>query len=244
MTRFLSLLFLLLTLPVKAQPLIIGIVNNDPPFALQASTSHYFGFDIELMSSICQEMNVECQFKPMVFNALFSEINKGNIDLAIAAITITNERQHQFLFSLPYLSSQGSFIIRKNSKIKTIKQLANKTIGITTGAVFRHWINQYLPQAIIKEYPTTEQLLSALNQKHVDSILMDDFSTDYWVSNNPSSFKGIGKPFAIGIGYGIMAKLGSLPRINGVNTAITKIQDNGIFLSLYRKYFHTIPMHD
>ncbi|HBC0466374.1 TPA: transporter substrate-binding domain-containing protein [Legionella pneumophila subsp. fraseri] len=43
----------------------------------------------------------------MTFDTLFSELANDKIDLAIAVITITNERQQQYLFSLPYLPSNG-----------------------------------------------------------------------------------------------------------------------------------------
>ncbi|PJE14418.1 MAG: ABC transporter substrate-binding protein, partial [Legionella sp.] len=69
------------------------MVSYDPPFTIRADKDHYFGFDIELMSSLCTEMKTQCQFKPMPFNQLFTQLNKGTIDLAIAAIIITDERQ-------------------------------------------------------------------------------------------------------------------------------------------------------
>lgn len=79
----------------------VGIVSYDPPFTVRAGKDHYFGFDIELMSSLCTEMKTQCQFKSMPFNQLFTQLNKGTIDLAIAAIIITDERQNNLCLVFP-----------------------------------------------------------------------------------------------------------------------------------------------
>ncbi|HBD7253161.1 TPA: transporter substrate-binding domain-containing protein, partial [Legionella pneumophila] len=118
-----------------------------------------------------------------------------------------------------------------------------KNVGAIEGSIFKDWITQNLPGTSITEYSTTELLISALNKNEVDGVLMDDFSADYWITNNQQSFKGIGEPLLIGTGYGIMAKNDSLKLINRVNKALKKIVSNYIYLSLYKKYFHTIPMH-
>ncbi|KTD75235.1 MULTISPECIES: transporter substrate-binding domain-containing protein [Legionella] len=241
--RLFLILLMLLTAELRAQSLTIGIVAYDPPFSMNADKNHFFGFDIELMSELCKQISVQCHFEPMLFDALFTDINEGKIDLAIAAITITNERQQKFLFSLPYLASEARFVTTKNSLIKTLKKLNNKTIGIIKGSLFKQLITQKFKTNLIKEYPSTNQLITALNQQEVDALLMDDFSADYWIANNNTLFKGIGRPFSVGIGYGIMAKINSIVLMNQINQALKHLEKNGVYLSLYQKYFHNIPMH-
>lgn len=179
----------------------------------------------------------------MLFDDLFTDLNAGKIDLAIAAITITNERQRAFLFSLPYLASEARFVTTKNNSITSLKKLNNKAIGIIRGSLFKQLITQKFKINTIKEYPSTNQLISALNQHEVDALLIDDFSADYWIASNNTLFKGLGKPFPVGIGYGVMAKMDSTALINQINQALKHIEKNGFYLSLYKKYFHTIPMH-
>ncbi|STX83936.1 arginine transport system substrate-binding protein [Legionella donaldsonii] len=241
--RLFFVLLMLLTAELRAQSLTIGIVAYDPPFSMSADQNHFFGFDIELMTELCKQIKAQCQFKPMLFNTLFTDLNAGKIDLAIAAITITKERQQAFLFSLPYLASEARFVTTKNNSIKALKNLNNKTIGIIKGSLFKQLITQDFKTNSIKEYPSTNQLITALNQHEVDALLVDDFSADYWIANNNTLFKGLGKPFPVGIGYGIMAKMNALALINQINKALKHLENNGVYLSLYQKYFHTIPMH-
>ncbi|HHT9897354.1 transporter substrate-binding domain-containing protein [Legionella pneumophila] len=241
--RIFFMLGLLITYGLRAQTLTIGIVPNDPPFSISADKNHFFGFDIELITELCKQIKVQCQFKPMQFSQLFNDLNEGNIDLAIAAITITNERQQTFLFSLPYLVSEARFITTANSLIDNPEKLPNKKVGIIEGSIFKQLIAQEFKGNPIKEFSSTNQLITALNQQEVDVLLMDDFSADYWIANNNTLFKGVGKSFPVGIGYGIMAKMDSPKLINQINNALKNLEKNGIYLSLYKKYFHTIPMH-
>ena len=241
--RLFFILFMLITAELRAQSLTIGMVAYDPPFSMNADQNHFFGFDIELMTELCKQIKAQCQFKPMLFDALFTDLNTGKIDLAIAAITITNERQQSFLFSLPYLASEARFITATHNSIHNLGQLTNKKIGIIESSVFNQLIAQKFKTSSIKEYSSTNQLITALNQHEVDALLMDDFSADYWTANNTRLFKEVGKPFPVGIGYGIMAQMSSRALINQINKALKQVEKNGVYLSLYQKYFHTIPMH-
>ncbi|MCW8485108.1 transporter substrate-binding domain-containing protein [Fluoribacter dumoffii] len=164
--RLFFVLLMLLTAELRAQSLTIGIVAYDPPFSMSADQNHFFGFDIELMTELCKQIKAQCQFKPMLFNTLFTDLNAGKIDLAIAAITITKERQQAFLFSLPYLASEARFVTTKNNSIKALKNLNNKTIGIIKGSLFKQLITQDFKTNSIKEYPAPLQKRKAVQKSN------------------------------------------------------------------------------
>ena len=241
--RFISAILLLNVCVAIAEPLSVGIVSYDPPFVVRADKDHYFGFDVELMTQVCAEIQAQCAFKPMAFNQLFIALNDGTIDLAIAAITITEERQRKYSFSLPYLISNARFITNQENTPVTINELDKKSIGVLKGSIYKEWTNAKLPKVYLTEYSTSEQLVSALNDNKIDVALMDDFSADYWLTNNTDTFAPIGEPFLIGSGYGIMAKNNSPILIQRVDMALKKITEHEFYLSLYRKYFHIIPTH-
>ncbi|HAT1722174.1 TPA: transporter substrate-binding domain-containing protein [Legionella pneumophila] len=231
--RLLFVFLIILTAELKAQSLTIGIVAYAPPFSMNADKNHFFGFDVELITELCKQIKAQCQLKPMLFDELFTELKASKIDLGIAAIIITNERQKTFLFSLPYLASAARFMATKNDSITSLEKLNNRSIGIIRGSLFKQLITQKFKNNRVREYPSTNQLITALNQQEVDALLMDDFSDDYWITNNNALFKGLGKPFPVGIGYGIMAKMDSKMLMNQINQALKHIEKNGFYLSLY-----------
>lgn len=79
-------------------------------------------------------------------------------------------------------------------------------------------------------------MVAALKDKKVSALAFDVSRTQYWLSND-TAFKVIGRPFRVGDGYGVAAKLGNQQLITKVNQALTAIEKTGIYLDIYRSYF-------
>lgn len=224
---------------VKAQNLVIATVPFNPPFESAADSSqHYFGFDIEIMTAVCQEMQVNCTFKTMPFNEIFKALQNGEADLAIASITIDPDRSKYFLFSLPYMTSKARFMALGTSDIVTIEDFRNKTIGIIRHTNYTPYIRQtFGDEATIKRYKITEEMMNALVKGEVHGILTNEESAQYWSANDSKVFKLVGDKITCTLGYGIMARKDNVNLINRVNHALKDIEQNNTYISIYRKYF-------
>ncbi|WED41836.1 transporter substrate-binding domain-containing protein [Legionella cardiaca] len=221
-----------------AQPIIhIGVSNYGPPFEIAADDeAHFSGFEIDLMEEICRRAKFECVYKRYSFPELFNETLANRIDLAIGAISITPERQKDFLFSLPYLPGGGQYVTKISSPIKTIEDINGKRIGIEEGTVFKAWImSQFGDDEKILEYRNSSDVLQALYEGKVDVVLLDIGIVQYWVTNNANVFRPVGKP--ISSGYGVMANRNQVELINTVNKYLLELEDDGTYLKLYENYF-------
>ena len=103
------------------------------------------GFDIDLAKLIAKKMNKAVEFKDMQFNNLFQALNANQIDVAISMITITEEREKNFDFSIPYYFNKIGTIFYKNSKIEKIDDLHNKKLTCQLGTTMEIWIKKKLP---------------------------------------------------------------------------------------------------
>ena len=72
------------------------------------------GFDIDLANLIAKQMGVKVQFKNIVFDNLFNALDAKQINLIIAGVTITPEREQKYDFSMPYINA-GEVIITQKS---------------------------------------------------------------------------------------------------------------------------------
>ena len=237
----LFLLSLLLIMPISfAKTLIIGTTSQNPPFnSLADQKDDFYGFDIDLMGEICQRIKTPCKFTPVVFNDLFTEIAQNKIDLAIAGIIITLDRQQQFLFSLPYLESSAQFMVKQQSSINSPNNLENKNVGARLGTPFaKVALNIYKNNVHIKEYPDIGELLNGLNSGDVDAVLMDAEAAKNWVANNNNLYKTVGSPIPVGNGYGIMANKDNSKLIAQINQALLHLEADGTYLKLYGRYFN------
>ena len=53
----------------------------------------YVGFDVDLWAAIAKELKLDYELKPMDFSGIIPALQTKNVDLALAGITITDERK-------------------------------------------------------------------------------------------------------------------------------------------------------
>lgn len=114
----LPLLFLLLSLPtLHAQTdasetdamsndglLIVG-TKIAPPFSMKRSDGEWEGISIDLWREIAREENLQYEFRETNLEGLIRGVSSDSLDLAVAALTITADRESHFDFSHPYYQS-------------------------------------------------------------------------------------------------------------------------------------------
>ena len=239
-----GMLMFLLNGPCHAESLVIGTDQINPPMARKTdSSSHFIGFEVDIMNEICSRLRLICSYKAVVANQIIPKLQSKEIDLAISTIIIPNIKLEGFIFSLPYLPSNGQFMTLQSSSIKNFVEISNKTIGVSLGAFeenlikdmqLKHIFNSKLK---IKGYRNMAELLSALNTHKVDTIFANKVSLDYWYRNNSSLYRFVGTPVQTGNGYGILATEKYQPLIDDINKTIHQIMADGTYDMLYERYF-------
>jgi polar amino acid transport system substrate-binding protein len=97
------LLAVLATVPANAdQDDLIIATREVPPFAMQDEDGNWTGITIELWEIIAAEKGWSYRYEPRSIEAMFNELERGEIDGAAAALTITSEREHRADFSHPF----------------------------------------------------------------------------------------------------------------------------------------------
>lgn len=92
-------------------------VGTEPafaPFEFQKEGSDEFtGFDMDLIRAIGTKLGYKVEISSMGFDALIPALNSGNIDVAIAGMSITDERKKVVVFSDPYYTSGLIVMVKK-----------------------------------------------------------------------------------------------------------------------------------
>ncbi|WP_158617458.1 transporter substrate-binding domain-containing protein [Legionella sp. km772] len=212
----------------------VGIPFYKPPFIIDK----YDGFDINLMNIICERLQEHCEFQPMLFHTLYISLENKEIDLAIGGLTISEERETLFLFSQPYLASNGTFLVLANSPLKTAADLEQKNIGVIQDSVYGDYLlDQYGSKVKIVSFIGPLLMFFALNSHQIDAIFSDERSVNYWIQHNDGVFKVLGKPCPIGSGFAIMANPDSTNLINAINGILKQLEQDGTYDQLYEQYF-------
>jgi polar amino acid transport system substrate-binding protein len=122
--RFLPTLLLLVLsgmAPAAAQTesrperLVVG-TKVAPPFAIKNDDGTWSGISIELWREIAQELDLAYDFQEFDLQGLLSAVESGTVGAAVAALTITSDRERRFDFSHPFHTSGLGIAVRSGSK--------------------------------------------------------------------------------------------------------------------------------
>ena len=86
-----------------------------PPFeTVDEATKELTGFDVELMNAVAEAAGMEIEWVNTPFDSVIAGVSECQYDMAIAAITITDDRKAAMLFSDPYVDAGQIVVVRKD----------------------------------------------------------------------------------------------------------------------------------
>lgn len=97
----------------KAGKLVVATEASFPPFESKDGEK-FVGIDIEIAEAIAKELGVELEVKDMIFDSVVTSVQKGQADLAIAALTINEERAEAINFSTDYFGASQYVVVAAN----------------------------------------------------------------------------------------------------------------------------------
>ncbi|MFT4059549.1 MAG: transporter substrate-binding domain-containing protein [Legionella sp.] len=217
----------------------IGTESFNPPFVMQGSKNKIYGFDIDMMNTLCKIMQRTCKYHIMRFDQLLDAVSQRKLDMAISSITITPERAKLVNFSMPYLPSYSRFLIKASNKIEpfTLQYLNGKKVGLEAGTIFPQQLEAMgAKNEKLKIYPTISDQLIGLRNDQVDVILLDNPTATYWASNSSETFKLEGSSYMYGDGLGIAINPGESNLLSMVNQALLQYQNSPEYKQNYDRY--------
>ena len=119
--------------------LIMGTNAAFPPYEFVADDGSSAGIDVEIAQAVAEKLGMKLEIKDMEFNSLISAVQGGSIDIALAGMTVTDERKESVNFSDTYAKGVQVVIVKEDSAIATVDDLDGKTIGVqagTTGDIY------------------------------------------------------------------------------------------------------------
>ncbi|HNY22083.1 MAG TPA: amino acid ABC transporter substrate-binding protein, partial [Treponemataceae bacterium] len=135
------------------------------------------GYDVDLAKEVTKRMGVELVCQPIDWNAKEQELNTGKIDCIWNGFTITPERAAAMTFTKPYLKNAQVLVVRSDSGIKTLADLAGKTVGLQAGSSAADALEGATAfKASLKgtvEFKDNLTALMDLEAKGVNAVVMD-----------------------------------------------------------------------
>ena len=165
--------------------LTFGTNAEFPPFEFVAGTGvidQYDGIDMAIAKQIAEDNGMTAAIENMEFDSLLVALQNGQIDAAIAAMTVTEERKEAVDFSVPYYTATQVMIVKEDSDIAAAADMADKKICVVQGYTGEICVNDmgYSYEAFKKG---TEAVLELVNGK-CDVVVIDSATAQKYVDDN------------------------------------------------------------
>ncbi|WP_240627345.1 basic amino acid ABC transporter substrate-binding protein [Thermoflavimicrobium daqui] len=218
----------------------VGTEAQFPPFEKMESDGKITGFDADIIAAVAKAAGMESDLKHMGWDAMFDGISRGKLDVAIAAITMTDERKQKFDFSEPYFDAKQWILLPKGSNVKTLKELNGKKIGVMAGTTGEEVVKNAFGKtyANLKGYDDVPGAVDDLQLKRLDAVVVDKaVAIDYLKKLGQDKFETVEDPSIKIEKYGILVKKGNKELLNKINEGLKKIRQDGTYDKIYEKYF-------
>ena len=169
----------------------------------------------------------------MAFDSVIAAVQTGKADIAMAGLTITEDRKQNINFSDPYTEAAQVIIVKTDSPVASPDDLEGKTIGVqigTTGDIYAEDIEG----ATIERYSKYFEAINALTQDKIDAVIVDREPAKVFVSEN-ADLKLIDEEFTLEE-YAIGVAKENTELLDQINASLKKLQDSGKIDEIINKY--------
>jgi len=236
----LSLIGAVSTASAQDKELIVATDTAFVPFEFKQGST-YTGFDIDLWAAIAKELNLKYKLQPMDFNGIIPGLQTKNIDVALAGITIRDDRKQVIDFSDPYYESGLAILVAANEDaIKSAKDLAGKSVAVKTGTATVDFMKKEVPEAKLRLFPNIDNAYLELATGRVDAAVHDTPNVQYYANTAGKGRVKVVGTVKSGDFYGIAFPKGS-DLVAKVNQALATLKSNGQYDAIYTKWFGKQP---
>jgi polar amino acid transport system substrate-binding protein len=224
----------------QARSYAVGTDASYAPFESQSDSGEIVGFDIELMRAIAEKGGFEVRFVDTPWNGLFDALGRGERDLLVSAIAITDERKQTMDFSDPYFDAVQLIAVRRDSKVARFADLKPLKVGVQNGTSGDEAVSELLGATSIDivRFESTPLALKELEAGKVDAVVADSGVVAHYLADNPGGMlRTVSDARFVPDRYGIAVHKGHAELLAEVNKGLAAIRADGSYDRIYAKYF-------
>jgi polar amino acid transport system substrate-binding protein len=220
---------------IEEGQLLVGIDTPFPPFE-KGQPPNVTGYDPDIVNAIAEDLGLEVTYQDTSFDTIFRDVAQGRFDMAVAATTITPERERGVDFSDPYyLADQSLLVPEGETDISSQDDLGGAIVGAQDGTTGEAYANDETDAAEVRGFPEGPDAINALRAGQVDATIIDAP-----VAQDAVETQGgveIAEEIVTRELYGMFFPEDSDALREAVNEALAGIKEDGTLEELYGEYF-------
>ena len=156
-----------------------------PPYEMTSDDgSGYEGIDVEIATKIAEKLGLELVVDDMDFTSVVTSVQTGKDDIAMAGLTVNEERLKNIDFSDTYATGVQVVIVPEGSDIKSIDDLEGKMIGVQEGTTGYIYCSDDYGDESVTAYSNGAIAVQALISGSVDCVVIDNEPAKAFVAQN------------------------------------------------------------
>lgn len=222
--------------------LIVGFDSAYPPYGYVGDDGEYTGFDLELAQEVAARNDWEVQLEPVDWDAKDTLLDSGAINCIWNGFTMEG-REGDYTFSEPYMLNAQVVVVRADSDIKGLDDLAGKAvITQVDSAAYNVLAGEDAAQAelaasfgsleTIGDYNTA---FMQLESGAVDAVACDLSIAAYQLAAKPDAYVQIDEPLSEEH-YAVGFKKGDDATAQKVTETLRAMDEDGFVQELCEKY--------
>ncbi len=203
-----------------------------PPYEMVTDDGGFEGIDVEVATAIAKKLGLELVVMDVEFDAALLAVQNGQSDMAMAGITVSEERKEVMDFSETYAKGVQVVIVKEGSDI-TLDNLGDQLIGTQRGTTGYEYCSGDYGEDHVVAYDNGATAVQALVNGQVDCVVIDNEPAKAFVAAN-AGLTILDTAYA-DEDYAIALAKGS-ELLDPINKALKELQDDGTVANIVGKY--------
>ena len=162
---------------------VVGTNAEYPPFEY-VENGEIAGFDAEIIKEAAKRMGIEYKWLNTNFDGLIPALQTKKVDIVIAGMSVTPEREKAVNSSVPYLTSNVAIVTNSKNPIKDMNDLSGKSYGVELGTTKENSARK-IAGAEVVPFSSTTGALVALKSGKIDGMVLDESVSSKYIEKNP-----------------------------------------------------------
>ncbi|WP_165053754.1 MULTISPECIES: amino acid ABC transporter substrate-binding protein [unclassified Adlercreutzia] len=223
--------------------LVVGFDNAYPPYGFIGDDGKETGFDLDLAAEVAKRNGWEYEQQAIDWDAKDALLNQGTINCIWNGFTMEG-READYTFSEPYMLNEQVIVVKKDSDVKALEDLAGKTVITQVDSAALDVLEndeeggQAALAATFAELQTIGDYNNAFMQLEsgmVDAVACDLSIAAYQMAANPDAYVQISEPLS-SEHYAVGVKKGNTEMADQITATLKEMYEDGTVEELCKKY--------
>jgi len=214
----------------------VGTEGTYAPFSYHDDQNNLVGYDVEIAKAIADTLGVKVEFVETKWDAMIAGLDAKRYDIVVNQVSITEERQKKYDFSVPYTVSKAVLIVHsEDAAIQSFEDLKGKKSAQSLTSNFAGIAEKYGAELVGTD--GFNQSVELVISKRAEATINDDVTFYDYLKQKPDAAIKIVASEDEASKSAILIRKGNDSFTKAINEAMKKLEADGTIKEISEKYF-------